>query len=241
MHQNGSNGHTSSSGGESNARGSLEKQMVSLDFTYHMPHFLTTATTTAATTTSVGGGNSSTAVSGVAAASASAAAGHGHSHSHSEHHNHHHPSVIHEGHSEGKIAAHLSPDHSQGTSSNASLHLDARSGCVDQQSSVVIKAESVDLSTSGNNINNSTVTSQQISNANIKMEKESSMHSTSEERHENKATTGTDGKDCTSRVDSAASLSDSIQSDSSDNRCQSSSTSETKSPLDSSAVTPPSS
>lgn len=254
MHQNGSsNGHTSSSSpstGESNVtRVSLEKQMVSLDFAYHMPHFLTTATTTAA---SVGGGNnnSSTVVAGVASASTSSA-GHGHSHSHSEHHNHSHPSVIHEGHSEGRIGGHLSPDHSTSGAgstattppSNASLHLDTgRSGCIDQHSSVVIKAESsVDLSTSGNNINNNNtgVNSTHISNAIIKIERESPMH-INEERHENK-TTGTDGKDSSSSRGDSTSLSDSMQSDSNDNRCQSSSTSEAKSPLDSSAVTPPSS
>lgn len=169
---------------------------------------------------------------------------HSHAHAHSHSHNHNHPSVIHEGHSEsGKI--NLSQEESD-ASVSGQIHLDSN---VDQ--SVVTSTatgssnsggttESVDLSTGGNstntntNNNSSSTITQQVSNPEIKIEKESPMHQSEETKQVN-----SNGKSSTSS--SVDSVTDAIKSDCNDNGCQSSAATESKSDVNSSAVTPASS
>ena len=163
----------------------------------------------------------------------STAPGHGHHHTHT-----HHPSVIHEGHSEGKIT--LSSDQSESTASaspsNGQMELDSN---VDHQS-VVISAQGVNLSTSGNNTSTTSCITQQVSNPEIKVEKESPMH-TSEDTSKQQG--NSNGKDTSSSVANCESLTDAIKSDCNDNGCQSSTaTAESNSSnVNSSAVTPASS
>lgn len=243
VHQNGHGGHTctSTTGSTTSSAGDsvrLDKQMAASSLDYAYPFIAGTTATTAST--------------------APPAPGHGH------HHNHH-PSVIHEGHSEGKASSTCSssstspnPNSEHGSTSTTSTNSnngssrgpncgqmgDSGSNGVADHASVVAGASSssahqnsVDLSTGGNNTGTTSCITHQVSNPEIKVEKGSPMHA----RGEDTKGDSVNGKATSSPVANCESVApaDAIKSDSNnDNGCQSSAATESKSDVNSSAVTP---